>query len=191
VIPTVILDPATAFAAGTLIAIASHRVIVARREAELDRVVLLGAAWGLWYGVCVAYYFFVFGDWWMVYLQDSSQIYKPVALLFFLFIMVGCGAAGAASSGWFLLRGRRNLAMAVSSTGLIALASIFRITWSQYTSLGTREEFLKGAAVPLTDVHPFQVATIVIGILSAAPFIAICAWQIWIGRKVPAAPAKA
>ncbi len=152
---------------------------------------LLGSAYGLWYGLSVGYFFFAYPDWMLVYLQDGAQIYKPVAYLFFLFIMAGCGAAGATTAGWMLVQGRRNWATLISAAGLAAVFSIWRITWNQYWHVGTYQEFLRGAAPNLEDVHPFQVAMNVVGALIAVPFVAGTAWRYMSGRKAQGSGAKA
>jgi hypothetical protein len=191
VIPTVFLDPATAFLAGTLIAIASRRQIALHGEGASDRAVLFGTAYGLWYGLGVGYFFFVYPDWMLGYVQDGAQLYKPLAYVFFLLVLGGSGAAGAATCAGFLRRGQGNRAVGVGATGLLALISIWRLMWHQYWTVGTFEEFWKGIAKPLVEVPAFQKAVNVSGSLTAVPFLALVGWLVWSGRKLQPPASKA
>ena len=184
-IPTILLDPATVFLAGALVAVASNRLLRSRGEVELDRTGLLGAAYGLWYGVVRGYFFFVYSDWMLAYLQDAGQIYKPVAYAIYLFVLTATGGAGALAVGWLLRRGRRNLALILASAGFAGVVSILFISWFQYGRLGTYEEFLQGKAPSVGAVQPFQSAATVCGYLLVIPFVALIGWSLYRSRATP------
>ncbi len=178
------------YLAGTLLAFASKRLIASRGEAELERLAQFGAAYGLWYGLCVGYLFFRYPDWMLVYLQDGAQLFKPLAYLFFLFVLAGCGASGALTCGWFLSKGRRRLAWAAFACGLFAVVATFRLTWLQYFRLGTTREFVAGLAQPTFEVPGFRTGATIVGILLVLPFVALGVWRYRLGTTAEAPPAK-
>ena len=173
-----------------MIAFASQRLLAARGEAELERVALFGGAYGLWYGLVAGYLFFGYPDWMLAYLQSGAQLFKPVAYLFFLLVVVAAGVSGAVAVGWLLHRGHKNLSWSVTVAGLLGLLAVLRVSWRQYGSVGTFEDFWQGHAPDAADVPAFQTAKTVTVVLAGIPFAALVAWRLWIGRKTPQPAAK-
>lgn len=165
-------------------------MIRAHREAELERIALFGAGYGLLYGLTVGYFFFAHPDWMFVYLQDAEQVYKPVAYLFFLFLLAAAGASGAVATGWFVLRERGRVAYTIAAGGLFGLLAIWRVTWNQYKTLGTFAEYWTRGGRPIFEVPEFRTALNIVGAVLAAAYVAVIAWRIVLGRRLPKAEAK-
>lgn len=173
-----------------MIAVASQRLLLSRGETELDRVALVGGAYGLWFGVVHGYLFFVYPDWVLAYLQDGGQLYKPVAYLFLLLVLTSACASGALATGWLLRRGHRTLGLLLASTGFVGMIGVLAATWKQYGLVGTFDEFYLGKARPVGEVGPFQTVTTTSGFLVGIPFVALVAWRIVASRRKPMEPAR-
>ena len=73
ILSTVILDPPTALLFGCAVALVSARLIARNPEVEVARTGALGAAWGLFYGLSVGWFFFHRPDWMLAYLKDARE----------------------------------------------------------------------------------------------------------------------
>lgn len=183
VLSTVILDPTTAMVGGGALALFSARLIWKSPEVELKRTALLGAAWGLYYGLTVAWMYFNYTDWMLAYLVDAKTISVPLTYAVFVAILVLHGFLAALGVGALVMHKKLGLAIAVTlgigATNLVIMA----LQGHAYAHFGTYAEYWAGAAKELSQDSRAQVGMTVAG-LAAAPgaFIAL-GWRFFAGRK--------
>lgn len=170
---TVILDPPTAVLFGCAVALVSARLIARDPRAEVARTAILGAAWGVFYGVCVGWFFFQRPDWMFAYLKDAREVSLVPAYVVFLAVLAAHGAAGAAANAALLGSGRRGAAWALTAGAIVTLGATFSLQWKQYVALGTFEEYWSGRAQPIHTDGSMQLAMNVSGVLSALSAVAI------------------
>ncbi len=186
---TVLLDPPTALLFGCAIAVVSSRLIERHPQTELLRTGLIGAGWGLFYGLCVAWFFFERPDWMFAYLKDSREVSLLPAFIVFVFILVAHGAVGALASGALLLRGRRALAWAVTASAMVTLGAGFWLQWRAYLLVGTWEAFHAGQAVALQSDAAMQRAMNLSGAATAISAVGLFLVRFFQSRKLSATEA--
>jgi hypothetical protein len=184
---TVLLDPPTALVVGGVIALASPALILRDPSLHLLRTALLGGAWGVFYGLCVGYEFFVYPDWMLAYLKDAREVALVPTFLAFLVALGVNGAAGAAVVGTLLWRRKTALAWGFTVAATLALGLIFYLHWPTYTRVGTYAEYLAGAAEPLPQ-SKLQTAMTFSSIPSTLVGLALVGWQLWKGRQAARTP---
>src|SRR5687768_16220390 len=108
---TVLLDPPTALLFGCALAMVSTRLLRKNPETELARTVKLGSAWAVFYGLCVAYFYFVYPDWMFAYLKDARETPLVPTYVAFVAILAAFGAIGAAATATMIVRGRQGWAL--------------------------------------------------------------------------------
>ncbi|HZA13997.1 MAG TPA: hypothetical protein VE618_05860 [Myxococcaceae bacterium] len=173
ILSTVILDPPTALLFGCAVALVSARLIARHPETELMRTGMLGAAWGVLYGLSVGWFFFHRPDWMLAYLKDAREVSLIPAYAVFLGVLAAHGAAGALANAALLRRGLRAAAWALTAGVLLTLAATFWLQWRQYLAVGTFEEFWSGRAAPIQSDAVMQRAMNVSGAISAVSAVAI------------------
>lgn len=187
---TVLLDPPTALLFGCVVALISARLIAHDPLRELRRTAVIGAAWGLFYGLCVGWFFFRRADWMLVYLKDANEVSLVPAYLVFLALTAAHGAFGALANAALLRHGRRAAAWLVTLAALLTLAGAFWLQWRQYVLVGTWEQFQTGTAVPLQSDATMQAVMNVTGLLSAGAAVGLLAWRFLQARRVSATAAS-
>lgn len=152
-------------------------------EVELKRTALLGAVWGPYYGLTVAWMYFNYTDWMLAYLVDGKTVSVPLTYALFVVILVLHGFLAALGVGALVMHKRLGLAIAVTAgigaTNLILMA----LQGHAYNHFGTYAEYWAGTAKALADDPRAQMGMTVAG-LTAAPgaFIAL-GWRFFAGRK--------
>ncbi len=170
---TVLLDPPTALLFGCGVALVSSRLIARNPETEVLRTGLIGAGWGLFYGLCVAWFFFERPDWMFAYLKDAREVSLLPAFIVFVFILVVHGAVGALANAALLVRGRRALAWALTAGAMVTLGGGFWLQGRAYVLVGTWETFHAGQAVALHTDAAMQQAMNVSGAATALSAVAL------------------
>lgn len=170
---TVLLDPPTALLFGCAVALVSARLLLKDPERELTRTALIGAGWGLFYAVCVSWFFFTQPDWMLAYLKDASTVSLVPAFIVFAIITSAFGGIGALANGALLRRGQRGMAWLVTVAAIATLAATFWLQWRQYFLLGTYQEFWAGTAMPLQENKSMQLAMNISGAASTVGAIAV------------------
>ena len=182
---TVLLDPPVALAFGCLLALASARLIALAPEREVFRTAVWGGAFGLVYGLLVAWFYFTYPDWMLVYLRDTRGAALWPSYLVFLVIIAGHGFLGGLAASLALTHGRRGLAYLALAVGLGTYAGAMWLQWPQYLALGTYAEYMAGqATTPAEDLRWQRAANLVVlaGGVVAAGMVAIRYLQ---GRRLP------
>lgn len=186
---TVILDPATAMIGGAGLALFSTKLIQLKPEQELKRTALLGALWGGWWGLTVAWMYFNYTDWMLVYLLDSQRISVPLTYLVFLAILVLHGFVAALGVGALVMHQRLGLAIAVTA-GIIATNLLLQaVQWDAYNHIGTFAEYHAGTAKELPQVPRAAMGMTVAGLLAAPVGIGALVMRFLAGRKAARATA--
>lgn len=182
---TVILDPPTALLFGAALALVSTRLLRARGEAELSRTIALAAGWSVFYGLCVAWFYFVHPDWMFAYLKDARDVPLVPTYLAFVLVLAVHGAAGAAGAGALILRGKQGWALAVVLGAALTLGMAFYLQGRQYVTLGTYAEYHGGRSDPLPSVERMRVAMNVSAITSALGAVYLFLGQLQRARGAP------
>jgi hypothetical protein len=181
---TVILDPATAFIFGSVFALVSIGLLRRAPEQELPRTAAIGAAWGVWYGLCVSYFLFTQPDWMLAYLRDMSGASPWPVLVGFLLVLALFGAAGALAAGYFFARGRFVAGALVIAFALVNQFGLMWLQWEQYIHIGTYAEFVAGQATPLVEHATMQRAMNVATLAAAGVAFALLGLRLWTYKKV-------
>ncbi|MBL8949501.1 MAG: hypothetical protein JNK82_01900 [Myxococcaceae bacterium] len=188
---TVILDPATAMIGGAALALFSAQLIWAKPEVELKRTALLGAVWGGWWGLTVAYMYFNYTDWMLVYLVDAKTLSIPLTFFVFWVLLVMHGFLAALGVGALVLHRRIGLGVAVL-VGLVATNFLLMaLQGHAYAHIGTYAEYHAGLAKEVAQVPAAATGMTVAGLLAAPPPIIMVVIRFLQGRKVAAAAASA
>lgn len=189
---TVLLDPPTAMLFGCAVALVSARLILKDPEREIGRTAILGASWGVFYALCVGWFFFKEPDWMLVYLKDARDVSLVPAFIVFALLCATFGAVGALANAALLRRGQRGLAWLVTIGAILTLGSLFWLQWRQYFLLGTYEAYYANRAVPLQSDPTMQLAMNVSGALSGIGAVAVFVMRFVQSRKaVTSAPPSA
>jgi len=186
---TVILDPATAMIGGAALALFSAQLIWKNPEVELKRTAILGAVWGGYWGLTVAYMYFNYTDWMLVYLLDAKTISIPLTYLAFWLLLVMHGALAALGVGALVMHRRLALAIAVT-VGIVATnLLLMALQGHAYAHIGTYAEYHAGLAKEIAQVPAAATGMTVAGILAAPPPIIAVIVRFLKGRKAAAATA--
>ncbi len=164
---TVLLDPPTALAVGSGLALVSYWLIRRHPDAEVLRVGAMGALWGGLYGLAVGWFFFRHPDWMLVYLIDAAKVPLVPAFIAFVLVCVAHGAFGALAVGTLLARGKKRFAWLVALGALGTLVAVSLLQGAQYAVVGTHAEYLAGTAPALPTVPGFTAGLIVSSIIAA------------------------
>jgi hypothetical protein len=188
---TVILDPTTALIGGCAVALFSMKLIQKNPQVELKRTALLGALWGLWWGLTVSYLYFRFTDWMLAYLVDAKTISVPLTYLVFVAVLVLHGTLAALGVGALMLHHKLGLAIAITAGVVITNVLLLAVQAHAYNHVGTFAEYAAGTARELSQVPEAQLGMTVAGILAAGVGISVLVLRFLAGRRAlpPAAPA--
>lgn len=190
-VATVLLDPPTALLFGCAVALISARLIAHDPWRETRRTALIGAGWGLLYGLSVGWFFFQRADWMLAYLKDAREVALVPAYVVFLLLLAAHGAFGALANAALLRHGRRDLAWVLTVGAILTLGGGFWLQWRQYFLVGTAEQWQDGTAIPLQADATMQVVMNVTGVVSAGSAIALFVWRFLQARRLPAGSAVA
>lgn len=143
---TLLVDPQTALIAGTIVPLIMTRLLRQQPEVEFPRAVMLGASWGLLYGLSVSYMYFNWSDWMFGYLVDTATF--PLVPFYFVFLgsLTFCGGAGAALVASLLRDGKTPLAWAAMVGAWLTLLVVQVPHWDSYSHIGTLAEWKAGTA---------------------------------------------
>jgi hypothetical protein len=183
VLATVILDPTTAMIGGCAIALFSAQLIQRSPDVQLGRTALLGAGWGLWYGITVGWMYFNYPDWMLAYLIDAEKISLPATYALFVAILVLHGALAALGVGALVLRKQYVFAAAVLACIIVTNFVIMGLQFDAYTHVGTYAEYWTHLAKPMTEVPRAQTGMTVAGLLAAPVGLGALALRFLQGRK--------
>ncbi len=148
---TVIIDPPTALFAGAILSLVSMKLIRTRGQGELWRVAQLSAAWGALYALCVGWFFFNRTDWMFSYALDTSRVPLVPVFAFFVIVCAAWAVLGALGVGALVLLQKTGAALAATALAIGGFALLLYVTLDQYTHIGTRAEYLAGAAKPIME----------------------------------------
>jgi hypothetical protein len=187
VLATVILDPTTAMIGGCAMAIFSARLIQKSPDIELGRTALLGAAWGLYYGLTVAWMYFNYTDWMLAYLIDAQKVSITGTYIVFVAILILHGGLAALGVGALMQRKKTALAWAIL-IGIVATNLItIGLQSDAYTHIGTFAEYWAHQAKPVDEVPRAQMGMTIAGALAAPGVLIVLALRFIQGRKATAA----
>ena len=188
---TVILDPTTAMVGGGALALFSAKLIWARPELELKRTALLGAGWGLWFGITVGWMFFNYPDWMLTYLVDAKALSIPLAYVLFVTVLMLHGFVAALGVGALVMHKKLGAAIAVTlGLGAVNLL-IMALQAHAYNHFGTYAEYWAGTARELVNEPRAQMGMTVAGIMAAPVAFLALGLRFFAGRKVAAASGTA
>ncbi len=188
---TVILDPATAMIGGAALALFSAQLIWQNPEKELKRTAILGAIWGGYWGLTVAYMYFNYTDWMLVYLLDAKTISIPLTYFAFWVLLVMHGALAALGVGALVMHRRLGLAIVVF-LGIIATNLLLMVLQGDaYAHIGTYAEYHAGTAKEIAQVPAAATGMTIAGILAAPPPLIAVLLRFLKGRKAASAASSA
>jgi hypothetical protein len=188
---TVILDPTTAMVGGAALALFSAQLIKKSPELELKRTALLGAGWGLYYGLTVSYMYFNYTDWMLVYLVDAKTISIPLTWALFMALLVLHGYLAALGVGALVMHGKLGPAIAVGVGVGITNLALMALQGHAYNHIGTYAEYHAGTAPELAQAPAAQLAMTIAGALAAPGAIVAIVVRFIAGRKATRAGASA
>jgi hypothetical protein len=178
---TVPLDPPTAYVAGAILMFGALRQIRREQARGFTKYIWLGGALGAVYGLTVLYQSLKWPDWMWVYWFEAPPLwawYPPFVVACF-----AGGILGALSNQRLLREGRIKLAIANAAAGLAVIGAMFVAWGDQYIHVGTRSEYLSGAAPLASGLPEFTVASIIIAAGLLPPALGLLGWLVWKGRK--------
>ncbi|PZR12781.1 MAG: hypothetical protein DI536_14530 [Archangium gephyra] len=175
---TVLIDPPTTLFAGAVLALISLKLIRGRGMEEVWRVGQLAAAWGLVYGVSVAWHFFNRTDWMFFYAMDTSGLPLVPMYLVFLFVCSAWGALGGLAVAALIHVKRVGLAVGATLSAVVGFGLFLFITLDQYMHVGTTRQYLAGTAGKMTDDAAFVTATNISPIIFGLAAVGIIALQV-------------
>lgn len=173
---TVLLDPPTTLFAGAVIALISMKLISLDPEREVKRTVIFSLIWAAAWSVSIAYMYFAYPDWMLVYLKDAASVpLVPVFIVFVVLLIVG-GWVGAYATAELLARKKTGLAVLLAVGALAWLGFIGWLQAPQYAVVGTFAEYAAGKAPLMSENKGAQfgmtIATI-INVLVSVPMIVV------------------
>jgi hypothetical protein len=183
VLATVILDPTTAMIGGAAVALFSAQLIQKNPQAEIGRTAMLGAAWGLWYGITVGWMYFNFPDWMLAYLVDAEKVSLVITYAVFVAILVLHGMLAALGVSALVQRKQYIFAGAVLACVIVTNFVIMGLQFDAYTHVGTYAEYWAHLAKPMPEVPRAQMGMTVAGILAAVPGLSMLGVRFVQGRK--------
>ncbi len=193
VLSTVILDPTTAMVGGAALALFSAKLIWKSPEVELKRTIALGAVWGLYYGLTVAWMYFNYTDWMLAYLVDSRNLSVPLTFAIFVAVLVIHGAVAAAGVGALVMHKKLGWAIAIAAGIGLTNLLIMALQGHAYNHFGTYAEYWAGTAKELSQDPRAQMGMTVAGLLAAPGGIGALVVRFVMGRRAsrtPATPAQ-
>lgn len=175
---TVLIDPPTTLFAGAVLALISLKLIRGRGMEELWRVGQLAAAWGLVYGVSVAWHFFNRTDWMFFYAMDTSGLPLVPMYLVFLFVCSAWGALRGLAVAALIHVKRVGLAVGATLSAVVGFGLFLFITLDQYMHVGTTKQYLAGTAGKMTDDAAFVTATNISPVIFGLAAVGIIVLQV-------------
>ncbi|RME29410.1 MAG: hypothetical protein D6798_00105 [Deltaproteobacteria bacterium] len=155
---TYLIDPPTLFVAGSALAFAGRRLLVARRPDPFGPGALVAAGFSLWYCLSVGVATLKAPDWMLNYFVPPDQI--DLRLVHAVFVVGGllAGLSGHTLTAVCLQRGRTGAAILVLLAGFACLAGLWGLTFDRYIHVGTTAEYLAGTAplLPDSDLRPWM-----------------------------------
>jgi hypothetical protein len=180
---TVILDPTTAMIGGGAIALFSTQLIQRSPDKELGRTAMLGALWGLWYGLTVGWMYFNYPDWMLAYLTDSQKLPLAATYVLFLLVLVLHGLLAALGVAALVQRKQLKVAWAVVLAVIVTNFIIMGVQFDAYTHVGTFAEYWAHQAKPMPEVPRAQMGMTVAGLLAAPVGFGALVLRLIQGRK--------
>lgn len=181
--PTVPLDPPTAYGLAALFVLLGTQLVRAGRGKTAFRVAMIFVTV---FALTVQYFLFRWPGWMYSYLVPEAAYATGWVSPFFFFAVVGAGAAGASVSLHTIRAGRMNWAVVNVLFGLGTWALVWIVTWEQYFRIGTYETYHAGLAPPLAEVPSFQGAMNVVGAIQVIVGLSCAAWLVWTGNRARA-----
>lgn len=178
--PTVPLDPPTAYGLAALLVVLGRRLVEAGRGARAFRAAL---AFSIFFALSVQPFLFRWPDWMYAYLVPAEDFPPQRAAVPFFLAVAGAGAMGAWVALQLLRAGRARWALAHALGGIALWLAIWAATWDAYFHVGTRAEWLAGLAPPLAEVPDFRTAMNLAGAAQGAVGIGLAAWVLLAGRR--------
>jgi len=175
---TVLIDPPTTLFSGAILALISMKLLRQRGIEEVWRVGQLSFAWGFIYALSVGWHFFFRTDWMFFYALDTRGL--PLVPIFILFVFVCAlwGGIGGLSVAALLHLKKTALAYLSFAGALLGFALFLFITLDQYKHVGTRQEYLAGTAMLLSDDSSWVMASNVSPAIFGLAAIAIVVQQV-------------
>lgn len=177
VLATVILDPPSALVFGSVLAVLSFKKIRAEPAGAIRKTVVLTAGWSAWYGLCVAWFFFMRPDWMFVYLLDTAKVPLFPAFLVFWAALVGYGAMGALGAGLLIQQQKLQLAIAGAVAATLFYVGLTLISNPAYVKVGSFADYTKGVAPGLETDGAMTTAMAVSGVGIAVGAVVVLVLQ--------------
>jgi hypothetical protein len=168
---------------GAAVALFSTQLIARSPEVEVGRTGLLGAAWGLWYGLTVGWMYFNYPDWMLAYLVDAEKVPLVPTYVLFVAMLALHGALAALAAAVLVQRKKVALGWALLGGILVAQFSIMALQFDSYTHIGTFAEYWAHQAKPVDQVPRAQTGMTVAGLLATPVALGILAMRFIKGRK--------
>ena len=143
---TILVDPQTSLLAGSIIPLVAMKLIRREPQKEYGRALMMGASWGLVYGLAVSAAYFKLSDWMFGYTVDTTTF--PVVALWPLFLgaNVLSGVAGAAATATAIRSGKIWVAGLCVIGALCCLLTVWLPHMDGYSHIGTFAEYRAGTA---------------------------------------------
>lgn len=174
---TVILDPFTALIFGSALGLVSGALIRKQPEAELKTTVILGAAWGGWWGLSVGWFFFFRPDWMFAYSLDTQKLPLVPLYVFFLLVLMAFGVFGAVTTGVLMQYRKTGLAVALALGSVVTNLSLTALQSNAYLHVGTYAQYVSNQAPGLETDAAMKLAMNVSGAGAAIVALAILFWR--------------
>lgn len=128
-------------------------------------------------------YFYVFhGDWFLLYLLDSSRIPSAVALLLFV-LQASVGAFGFASGAHLVRMQRDNLAIVIAVLVLLLGVGILAVARARVVTVGSFAQFHGSFGLETWTETPILPAMVLFGTLLVVGLVHCCARIHWGARR--------
>lgn len=182
-VPTIPLDPPTAYTLSSLFMLLGTDLIRAGRGRSAQRVAV---GFAIFFGLTVQYFMFRWPAWMYSYFyQDDAFSLVWVSPVFFLAI-VASSVLATYVTGRLIREGRQVLAIGNALLGFAAWFILWGVTWDPYFHVGTFAAYHAGLAPHSTEVAPFQVATAIFGASYVVVGVPLAIWVVWAGRRARA-----
>lgn len=128
-------------------------------------------------------YFYAFhGDWFLLYLLDSTSIPSAVALILFV-LQAAVGSVGFATGAQLVRMQREHIALALSILTLGLGAGIVALLRDRYATVGTFAQFHGTFGLQTWTSTPLLPATVLYATLATVGLVHCCARTHWGARR--------
>lgn len=178
--PTIPLDPPTAYALSSLFVLLGKDLVRAGRGRSAKRVAI---GFSILFGLTVQYFLFRWPAWMYSYFYPEDAFSLAwVSPVFFLAI-VAASALAAYTTERLLREGRVLAATGNTLLGFAAWLVLWAVTWDPYFHVGTYAAYHAGLAPHSTEVPVFQAATAAFGALYVVVGVPLAVWVVVAGRR--------